>query len=120
MTPEQQTNLRQWITALRSGEYKQGWLYLKSDEGYCCLGVASVIDPDVILTPKDEVWEFMYNNDDLWEQQEPSEDWFLRRFGLPVEQMETLVVMNDAEKKSFLEIADHLETFLHDPVSEAQ
>jgi len=28
-----------WVSALRSGEYKQGRLYLKSERGYCCLGV---------------------------------------------------------------------------------
>ena len=28
-----------WVSALRSGEYKQSKSYLKSDFGYCCLGV---------------------------------------------------------------------------------
>lgn len=30
-----------WLTALRSGEYKQGYnvLYDKYEDGYCCLGV---------------------------------------------------------------------------------
>lgn len=30
---------KRWAEALRSGEYKQGTLQLKSSEGYCCLGV---------------------------------------------------------------------------------
>jgi hypothetical protein len=28
-----------WVTALRSGEYEQGNFCLKSEAGYCCLGV---------------------------------------------------------------------------------
>jgi hypothetical protein len=28
-----------WIEALRSGEYAQGRLALRTDDGYCCLGV---------------------------------------------------------------------------------
>jgi hypothetical protein len=32
---------KDWISALRSGEYKQGREYLKTSEGnFCCLGVA--------------------------------------------------------------------------------
>lgn len=29
----------EWLAALRSGEYVQGYGYLKTDAGYCCLGV---------------------------------------------------------------------------------
>ena len=29
-----------WITALRSGDYKQCIAYLRRDGGHCCLGVA--------------------------------------------------------------------------------
>lgn len=39
-----------WITALRSGEYKQGSIYLhdKEENTYCCLGVACrIIDPKI-------------------------------------------------------------------------
>ena len=32
-----------WMNALRSGDYKQGCSFLKSDGMYCCLGVACVI-----------------------------------------------------------------------------
>jgi len=31
---------KEWIAALRSGKYKQGRNSLKSEDGYCCLGVA--------------------------------------------------------------------------------
>ena len=33
-----------WLTALRSGEYKQGKYYLKNDNNcYCCLGVLQMV-----------------------------------------------------------------------------
>ena len=38
MKPEIKT---QWITALRSGDYKQGKGVLKKGDKYCCLGVLS-------------------------------------------------------------------------------
>ncbi len=28
-----------WLEALRSGKYKQGRLYLKTDDAFCCLGI---------------------------------------------------------------------------------
>lgn len=31
--------LRRWVDALRSGKYKQARGRLKTDDGYCCLGV---------------------------------------------------------------------------------
>jgi hypothetical protein len=37
-TPEQARKL--WVEALRSGRYVQGKHNLRSDDGYCCLGVA--------------------------------------------------------------------------------
>ena len=36
-----------WIEALKSGTYKQSTLKLKSEKGYCCLGVACEIDERV-------------------------------------------------------------------------
>lgn len=34
------TNMRKWITALRSGKYNQTRSTLQDSKGYCCLGVA--------------------------------------------------------------------------------
>ena len=38
-------NIIKWVNALESGEYKQGKnaLYTTRNNGYCCLGVASLI-----------------------------------------------------------------------------
>jgi len=30
---------QKWVSALRSGEYQQGQCYLRTDNGFCCLGV---------------------------------------------------------------------------------
>ena len=119
MTPEQQTNLRQWITALRSGEYKQGRKWLKRGGRYCCLGVAATLDPKV----KVEGERFFFTEQSRQEREEVNPKWFRDRFGLVVDftkdDRDKLIEMNDNEGKSFLEIADHLETFLPDPVTEA-
>jgi hypothetical protein len=32
---------QKWIAALRSGKYKQGTSWLRTNKGYCCLGVLS-------------------------------------------------------------------------------
>jgi len=53
---------QRWLTALRSGEYKQGQKYLRRNGEYCCLGVLSEII-------KDEVpeWRWQaYVDKDMW------------------------------------------------------
>jgi hypothetical protein len=35
---------KRWVRALRSGKYMQGKGKLKSDRGYCCLGVLAQIE----------------------------------------------------------------------------
>jgi hypothetical protein len=30
---------QKWLNALRSGDYQQGQFYLRTDNGFCCLGV---------------------------------------------------------------------------------
>lgn len=34
---------KEWVDALRSGEYKQGYRMLKQGEYYCCLGVLGCV-----------------------------------------------------------------------------
>jgi hypothetical protein len=38
-----QTNIKTWIEALKSGEYKQGKYLLNNNNKYCCLGVADKV-----------------------------------------------------------------------------
>ena len=37
---EQKKHRQEWVTALRSGDYQQTTSVLRSQAGYCCLGVA--------------------------------------------------------------------------------
>lgn len=39
--------VHEWLNALKSGKYDQTTEVLKDDTGYCCLGVACDIHPDV-------------------------------------------------------------------------
>ena len=55
---------KRWLTALRSGEYKQGqgWLCTTSEKGaaeYCCLGVLSE------LVYGKDAWEQLFGNTHL-------------------------------------------------------
>lgn len=52
--PEAQQRVRDWIKALRSGNYQQGEsaLHLKGD-GYCCLGVACDLFDNTRWAPGD-------------------------------------------------------------------
>lgn len=44
MNPDVKTR---WVAALRSGNYRQARNYLRTAEGYCCLGVlCDIVDPD--------------------------------------------------------------------------
>lgn len=50
---------RTWVTALRSGKYKQGTGYLRSHKGYCCWGVAcDLIDPNEWEGSEDGIMAF--------------------------------------------------------------
>lgn len=50
-----QENIRKWVEALRSGEYRQGKGYLQTGDGrFCCLGVACEISGLVEVAPPPE------------------------------------------------------------------
>lgn len=38
----------QWLTALRSGSYKQGKRFLHRGDQFCCLGVACDLNKDIL------------------------------------------------------------------------
>lgn len=42
-----QARVREWVAALRSGKYEQTKGHLHTPEGFCCLGVACDISPDL-------------------------------------------------------------------------
>lgn len=53
---------KKWLTALRSGKFKQGEQYLKRGDHYCCLGVACEITNNPIKNYEDN-WIGDYNNE---------------------------------------------------------
>tara|TARA_R110000764_G_scaffold73918_2_gene150406 strand:- start:2616 stop:3011 length:396 start_codon:yes stop_codon:yes gene_type:complete len=71
MTQQLTPNQKQWITALRSGEYAQGKACLHSSNGFCCLGVAAkeFLTDDVVVTEFTDEYDedyatWSYDNDD--------------------------------------------------------
>jgi protoheme ferro-lyase len=78
-----------WITALTSGNYNQEHSQLKSSSGHCCLGVLAdelEIDTDTNSAYSD----------------------IATAAGLTNDQVMTCIGMNDFEKLSFKEIAEHI------------
>jgi hypothetical protein len=100
----------QWLTALRSGEYKQGRGRLrKSDDSYCCLGVLCDISGKGtwIKNPDREHYTF-----DLGHHHRLST--FLSKeiedaVGLTSTDTNLLIKLNDSEGASFEQIAEYIE-----------
>jgi len=86
-----------WVEALRSGKYQQTTNYLKSDNGYCCLGVLCDIQGADFDAIKEEFGSLSlaYNP---------------KQYLGKVDELisHDLAQMND-NGKSFLEIADYIE-----------
>jgi hypothetical protein len=121
----------QWLEALRSGRYKQGRLCLRSEDGYCCLGVlgdlavqAGVVEwgPPRLSDIGNDVWEVLQELDD-----EPGilTSRVLAWAGLPegggvcvphtefgATRPRSLSWFNDIAQSSFEEIADLIEKHL--------
>lgn len=80
---------QKWIDALRSGKYEQGSEKLRSQQGYCCLGVLC----DLYAQEHETQWEFRGNEEtnlqlmDYWYFEDQSEflpDSVKEWAGLPV------------------------------------
>lgn len=88
-----------WIAALRSGEFKQHRGGYVGVDAYCCLGVLACIqlgrDPEGEM----ECVRLFSTTATLWAQ-------------VGDDQQESLVNLNDAEGKTFPEIADYIEANL--------
>lgn len=99
---------KKWIEALRSGKYRQGTRALRSDRGFCCLGVAcDIIDPNGWVGP--------IGNDIRWTDgdKQPRSAYIpydtAARIGISQVAMGNLASMNDSGGKSFSWIADYIE-----------
>ena len=92
---------RIWIEALRSGKYRQAQYKLKSDEGYCCLGVLC----DLARNDGGPEWsEGLYRRLD---GQLPHQ--MARFMGLTQGDQNRLADLNDKSRATFAQIADYIE-----------
>lgn len=95
-----------WVAALRSGEYEQTTGQLRSDTGFCCLGVAcDVNDPTLWQRHAGGVVEFSYS-DPIKTAYLPEA--LLVQLNLRSGEEDILTKMND-DGVSFAEIADYIE-----------
>lgn len=105
-----ETEFKQWLEALRSGEFKQTKETLQDNEGYCCLGVAcKVLIPDKLLIDElDDGSEVMYGTTPL---DQPDCPFWLRRINRDFwkRTRRELITLNDHFEYSFKDIADCLE-----------
>lgn len=104
-----------WVAALRSGEYKQTTGYLKTDYGYCCLGVLCDIH-DKEQAGSGVNWEAGQDEDRLFWSYLTCEgtlpervmDWAQLDNHNPEIEGDSLAELNDGGK-SFAHIADLIE-----------
>ena len=110
LTETQIQNLRNWIKALRSGDYKQGegCLYNNKDDSFCCLGVAC----DLFQVPYNKSarqYVFEVYGDVYFENKLIPGINFEEMFGLTVIFGDELASMNDVNQYSFADIATEIE-----------
>lgn len=101
-----------WIAALRSGKYEQGRTALRSDEGFCCLGVLC----DIYGQQFGKRWTGRKGRDQSFDGATyflPTSvvEWSGMKTGDPTVKGERLAVMND-RGDSFNSIADRIEKYL--------
>lgn len=122
---------RLWVTALRSGEYKQAEGALKTEDGYCCLGVLNQIRVNQQGITWEDSLEYSYEFEDGSCDSRNHEDedlppatqkWAGLESGNPDISFEgdwqNLAMFNDGDKKrgiislNFKQIADLIEAQL--------
>lgn len=106
--------IRNWLKALRSGQYSQVKKVLQNDQGYCCLGVACAV-----ITPKVLQGRNGYGHLIGWipSHQNASPAWLKNINTETNERIKTrLTDLNDIYFFTFKQIADVIEaTFLMEP-----
>ena len=105
-----------WLEALRSGEYKQTKNYLRTGDGFCCLGVLCDLHSRETGHDWDEVdGSYLYNIDD--DSQTLPDDvklWAGLNENNPQPQLadDNLATLNDQKEMTFGEIASLIEAGL--------
>ena len=92
-----------WIDALRSGNYQQTQYCLKTDKGFCCLGVLC----DLARQDGGPAWNVLYSAKD---GQLPNP--ILRFMGLRDFEQNHLAAMNDTACATFSQISDNIEQLI--------
>ena len=107
---------KQWVEALRSGEYKQTQQKLRDDNGFCCLGVLCDLHAKAGLGHWDEnSWYYKCKDSEFMEAKNylpnPVIQWAVVDSENPSINSARLANLND-DHKSFAEIADLIEANL--------
>jgi hypothetical protein len=106
------TATKVWLSALRSGLYKQGRKRLKHAGRYCCLGVACQISS--IVEPKDWIHKTLLEASAEPVQNELGLERAAGSFKVGAyakyPQADSLVDLNDKYRVSFTDIADFIES----------
>ena len=105
---------RKWVTALRSGKYKQGRWHLRDEGGgYCCLGVLcdlySKAKRKKLFRYDDDGWSFMGSGATL---SGVVADWAGLDHTDPTIGPTTAISLNDDQCRSFKYIARMIEKYL--------
>jgi hypothetical protein len=96
-----------WVEALRSGRYQQVTGKLRTEEGYCCLGVLCVAAELSISSDG-------FHVEEDYEDEDYDEDGYAPLNALVGGKsiVKALYGLNDDERKTFPEIADYIEANL--------
>lgn len=133
------TKLRLWIDALRSGEFEQGKSYLNRNGKMCCLGVLCEVairngvdvkkfrDPDFgdivgydgcVTTPPSSVTQWISDGEEWPHAPKVLVDGYGKELNWVGDKRESVIALNDNASWTFAQIADALEgTFLNEPVA---
>ena len=97
---------KEWVANLRSGKFKQGFLRLRYDDTWCCLGVlCEIVDSQKpIVTVNNNKGSYRYGTETYYPPREIRE-----AAGLTDNEMFNLSSLNDSERLSFKQIAKHIE-----------
>jgi hypothetical protein len=100
-----------WVTALRSGEYKQTTGSLNNGRGYCCLGVlCELLKDESDLFNKYTDDGVLDNKSSFYGNEETSlNNYQLDFVDLQAEQMDKLISLNDNYGRTFKELAYYIE-----------
>lgn len=103
---------KEWLAALRSGEYQQATCALETDKGYCCLGVLQmVVDGKVERSRLDEKLSAAEPTDEWYEENEMESFSKVTKTGGRAHNF--LIQMNDEGTYNEAEGRDEPLTFLH-------